>query len=172
MPNDNPPNSFTDFEALIALTDGLTLAQVCRLTGLESSTIQNWVKRGFVPHPLNKRYDSRLLARIRVISMLRDSLRIEQIGELMQIVNGNTDDTSDDIIAEEKLLSCLIKAAELAQSGISVDESAEKTAAESGVDENACNRLKGALKVMVLAYIAGQYKNKADTEFCKLKEEY
>ena len=42
------------FRSLIRATDGLTLGQVCNLTGLEQSTVQNWVKRGFVAHPIGK----------------------------------------------------------------------------------------------------------------------
>lgn len=32
------------------LAGGLTLSQVASITGLEPYTIQNWVKRGFLPH--------------------------------------------------------------------------------------------------------------------------
>ena len=39
------------------LAGGLTLSQVSSITGLESYTIQNWVKRGFLPPPQNKRYN-------------------------------------------------------------------------------------------------------------------
>ena len=37
------------------LAGGLTLSQVSSITGLESYTIQNWVKRGFLAPPKNKR---------------------------------------------------------------------------------------------------------------------
>ena len=39
------------------LAGGLTLSQVSSITGLETHTIQNWVKRGFLPSPVNKRYN-------------------------------------------------------------------------------------------------------------------
>ena len=38
------------FEALFS-AGGLTLSQVASVTGLEPYTIQNWVKRGFLPPP-------------------------------------------------------------------------------------------------------------------------
>ena len=39
------------------LTGGLTLGQVATITGLEPYTVQNCVKRGFLPAPIGKRYD-------------------------------------------------------------------------------------------------------------------
>ena len=47
------------FELLVPMlnaTGGLTLSQVCAITGLEGSTIQNWVKRGLVAKPVDKKY--------------------------------------------------------------------------------------------------------------------
>ena len=101
MPNDD--GMFSRFEPLIKATDGLTLGQVCAITGLETSTIQNWVKREFVARPVKKKYHERQLARILLISSLREAMKIDSIGELMKMVNGNTDDESDDIISEEKM---------------------------------------------------------------------
>jgi hypothetical protein len=37
------------------LTGGMTLSQVCSLTGLEAYMVQNWVKRGFLTSPSRKR---------------------------------------------------------------------------------------------------------------------
>ena len=45
---------FEKYRPLIEAADGLTLSQVCNLTGLEPSTIQNWVKRHFVSRPVAK----------------------------------------------------------------------------------------------------------------------
>ena len=33
------------------LAGGLTLSQVCQISGLEPYTVQNWVKRGFLSNP-------------------------------------------------------------------------------------------------------------------------
>mgnify|MGYP002509140767 CR=1 FL=1 len=43
---------------------GMVLSQVAAVTGLETYTIQNWVKRGFLPPPQNKRYNMEQLCRI------------------------------------------------------------------------------------------------------------
>ncbi len=74
---------FALFRPMIRATDGLTLRQVCSLTGLEPSTIQNWIKRGYVAHPVEKKYRERQLARILLISALRDCMKIDSIGALI-----------------------------------------------------------------------------------------
>ena len=66
---------FEKYRPLIEAADGLTLSQVCNLTGLEPSTIQNWVKRHFVSRPVAKKYRERQLARILLISSLRDCMK-------------------------------------------------------------------------------------------------
>ena len=94
---------FERFSPFISATDGLSLGQVCSITGLEPFMIQNWVKRGFVPHPVNKKYGRRHLARILLISCLRDSMPIDRIGAILIYINGDTNDESDDIITEDQL---------------------------------------------------------------------
>ena len=108
---------FAMFRPMIQATDGLTLRQVCSITGLEGSTIQNWIKRGFVSHPIEKKYRERQLARILLISSLRDCMKIDNIGSLLHIINGNADDTGDDIISEEQLYDYLCEIIGNADSG-------------------------------------------------------
>jgi hypothetical protein len=65
------------------LAGGLTLSQVANITGLEPYTVQNWVKRGFLPPPRNKRYDMEQVCRIIIINMLKGALPLEQICRLI-----------------------------------------------------------------------------------------
>ena len=81
------------FENLF-LAGGLTLSQVASITGLEPYAIQNWVKRGFLPPPKNKRYDLEQLCRIVTINMLKGALTLERICSLMQYINGDLTDES------------------------------------------------------------------------------
>ena len=89
LPYDGDKGMFSKIRPLIRATDGLTLSQVCSITGLEGSTIQNWVKRGFVSRPEQKKYRERQLARILLISSLRDCMPLDRIGTLMALVNGD-----------------------------------------------------------------------------------
>gem|GEM_PF-2225708 len=104
--NGKESGAFGALRPMIKAADGLTLGQVTAITGLESSTIQNWVKRGFVAHPVNKKYHEHQIARILIISMLRDSLKIEEIGDLLRIINGSRS-AEDGIISEIDLYECL-----------------------------------------------------------------
>lgn len=168
--------SLEQFKPIISIADGLTLGQVCAVTGLETSTIQNWVKRGFVPKPISKKYGSRHLARILLISALRDCMQLERIGELMTIINGDTDDESDDIISEEMLYEYFLKiASELNTNSYPEDKLPELVChIMSGYSEKTehIDRLNSALTAMAYAYVAGRYKSRSENIINILKEKH
>ena len=174
MPYSEAGGMFSIFRPLIQATDGLTLGQVCAITGLEPSTVQNWVKRGFVPHPVRKKYHERQLARILLISALRESMQIDRIGELMALVNGSADDAGDDIVSEEQLYDYLCEAIRqtdaLALADIPRTVQAV-TADYSGPAPDDAKRLRLALCAMVSAYTAAQYKQAAEQWMEQMKEE-
>ena len=85
------------------LAGGMALGQISHITGLEPYTVQNWVKRGFLTSPKNKRYTLRQLCRILNINMLKSALSLEQICGLLQYINGHLDDESDDLIDDSPL---------------------------------------------------------------------
>lgn len=172
---DGEEGMFALFRPLIQATDGLSLRQVCSITGLEGSTIQNWIKRGFVSHPVEKKYRERQLARILLISALRDCMKIDNIGALLRSVNGNADDTGDDIISEERLYDYLCAVIGNSTEGmLSIGEIPQAvrtvTADYVPTDDTAAERLNEALTVMVYAYVAGQYKKEAEQRFQKIKK--
>ncbi len=87
-------NAFAVLSPVLAVTKGLTLSQLRELTGLEGSTIQNWVKRGWVERPTGKRYGEQQIVRIVIINMLRNSMQLDKIIALMTYINGQVDDLS------------------------------------------------------------------------------
>ena len=157
---------FAQFAKMISMTDGLTLAQVCAITGLEPSSVQNWIKRGFVAHPVGKKYYGRQLARILLINALRDSMKIETVGLLMQAVNGDTEDESDDIISEEKFYDLLCAAFDRCEASLlsGADIRSEISSIVSGHSGSAeaKERLTDALCAMVYAYGSGILNKKAN----------
>ena len=153
--------TFETYRPMISAAAGLTLGQVCAITGLEPSTVQNWVKRGFVARPVNKKYGERQLARILLISALRDGMRIEDVGALLRYVNGDANDESDDMLPEDRLYDCFCRA---------LETGAEKAAAELSLDPLPKKRLVAALEIMVNASAAGEYRRKAETLLSELKE--
>ena len=90
------------FDGIFA-TGGITLSQVSNMTGLEPYLIQNWVKRKFVSPPVKKLYSKEQFARIIIINMLRESLQIESICNLIRIIGGDVDDRFDDLIRDDEL---------------------------------------------------------------------
>lgn len=164
---------FSYFIPMIKATDGLSLGQVCSVTGLEVSTIQNWVKRGFVAHPVKRKYYERHFSRILLISALRDSMKIDKIGELMTYINGDTEDPSDDIVSEPRLYDYLCECVrELDMFGSDEEKirrTVEKVTADyPSPDPGTRERLTLALLVMVTAYVSGRLKRESESYFNKL----
>jgi len=156
--SDSNAQAFSYIKPLIVAAGGLGLAQVCAITGLEGSTIQNWVKRGWVGTLRDKKYNERQVARILVIHALRGCLQLENIVRLMEYVNGVVEDPSDDIVDEGELYNYLCEAARDIMprgdvSAGSVEAAVDKAlAGYAGADE-ARGRLRKALVVMVYACV-------------------
>lgn len=93
------------------LGGGMVLSQVAGITGLESYTVQNWVKRGFLPPPERKKYTLEQLCRIININMLKNVLPMERICGMLSYINGHLDDESDDIIDDSKLYFMFVRLA-------------------------------------------------------------
>jgi len=159
---------FSKIEILLEATGGLTLSQVCAVTGLEGSTIQNWVKRGWVENPIGKKYEEIHIARILIINALKECLKLEHIVMLMNYVNGKAQDGSEAIIKESTLYNYLCEA--LKQSGQSDDHS--KSGVESVInnvikdysDPNPDSRIRirKALTLMIFACVCTDVKRRVE----------
>lgn len=161
-------SAFSMIEPLLAATGGLSLSQVSAVTGLEGSTIQNWVKRGWVSKPVHKKYNEIQLARILIISALRDCMQIEQIARLMSYINGEVEDRADDIIRESQMYDylCEVVRRMAPEEGVSLERTRrlvqEQTVDYKGPTADSRLRLERALTVMALACQAGRIKNLAE----------
>ena len=93
------------------LAGGLTLSQVSSITGLEPYTIQNWVKRGFLPSPQNKRYNMEQVCRLINLNILKGNLTLDQTVQLMGYLNGNLADESDDLVDDTMLFFLFVRLA-------------------------------------------------------------
>lgn len=159
----------------LAAARGFTLSQVCAITGVGGAAVQNWVKRGWVTRPANKRYGEYQLARIMLINMLRDSMSLEKIALLLHYINGEAQDRGDDIIPDSALythlcgvINACIKnrtfgAAECKKAAMASLESYNEVF--SGVKNKLCD----ALTAMTLAYISGALKKEANRAFSSLQ---
>lgn len=174
IPRDEADQVESRFSAMF-MAGGMVLSQVASVTGLEPYTVQNWVKRGFLPPPEQKRYTLRQLCRIININMLRASLPLERICGLLSYVNGRLDDTADDIIDDAKLYFLFVRLAARAKQ---LDEPEKwEQAMESALTDyqepvpGARARVEKALRVMMTAWVAALMRQKAENQLMKLEEE-
>ena len=155
------------------LAGGMVLSQVSNVTGLEPYTIQNWVKRGFLAPPRNKRYDLEQVCRIITINMLKGILSLERICSLMQYINGDLTDESDDIIDDTVLYFMFVKLAARARhiGGNQDWETAlqEATANYQEPYPGARDRVIQVLRTMLTAWIACRFKEQVDEMVDALK---
>ena len=154
------------------LAGGLTLSQVSSITGLESYTIQNWVKRGFLSPPRAKRYDMEQVCRIININMLKGILPLEQICSLMSYLNGNLVDESDDLVDDTMLYFMFVRLAARARyiGGTENWEDALKEVTD-GYQEpvpGAKEKLVKVLRVMLTAWVASRLKTETERMLAEL----
>ncbi len=158
----------------IFVTGGVTLSQVCIMTGVEPYLVQNWVKRGFVSSPKKRLYSACQFARIIIINMLRESLQIENICELISITGRTLNDESDDIIKDDLLYHKYVDM--LSEEEIdpldpeSVKKAADKASEElKGEAEISQDQLSTVLQVMIYAHFSAELRKEADMHFKRLK---
>lgn len=165
----------TFLDHIFFLTDGIMLSQIKEISGIDGSTLQNWVKRGWIGNTVNKKYSKNQLARILIINMLRDSMHLEEIDYLLKYINGTINWEEDDIIPEARLYGYI---------GRIIDGTSEKCISSmeklheyisfstSTYDETvpgAGDRLKNALAVIITAYFASLAKEKTRRLFIDLR---
>ena len=111
LPPESAEDAFSVLEPVFAVSGGgLLLSQITEMTGLSATAVQNWVKRGWVSKPVNKKYGRLQVARILLINLLRPAMQLEKIVTLLSYLNGSVDDRSDDIIPEDQLYSMICSA--------------------------------------------------------------
>lgn len=143
---------------IFTATSSMMLSQIREMTGLDASALQNWVKRGWVSAPKNRRYNIDQVARILIINMLREAFQLEKIAFLMAYVNGSVYDRSDDIIPESKLFEYICTVVEKYRGkDVTDSRSLEECIAEVTSDyvetvEGASGRLRSALQIIIVAY--------------------
>lgn len=96
-------NPLAGIPAPIWRSGGLLLGQIREMTGLDASTVQNWIKRGYASPPKKKKYTADQTARILIINALRGGLRLDLIVKLIEHINGRTVGRSDGAISDSEL---------------------------------------------------------------------
>lgn len=172
-PREDAAHAEAQFRAMF-LPGGMALSQISAITGLEGYTVQNWVKRGFLTPPKNKRYTLRQLCRILNINLLRGVLPLESVCKLLSYVNGQLDDESDDTINDADLYFIFIRLA--ARSKALYQEENRDLVLEQELFDyaepipGAKARVKEVLSVMLTAWLAARMTQEADRMLSSLQE--
>ena len=148
------------------ISDGVMIAEIRRISGLDTSTLQNWTKRGWLENSKLKRYNMDQVAHILIINMLRSCMQLDRIAFLIRYINGNVNDRSDDIICPSRLYDYICRILEQLTDDVAVQnirECIDKTIVdyEESVP-GARKRLLKGLEVIVIAYYASLLKGRAD----------
>lgn len=148
------------------LPGGMVLSQVSSITGLEPYMVQNWVKRGFLTKPQQKRYTLRQLCRIININMLKSALPMESICSLLTYVNGHLDDESDDLIDDSALYFMFVHLAAQAERINSVEERnaliAQAMETYQEPVPGAKERVEKVLRIMLTAWASARLRQDAE----------
>lgn len=157
------------------LPGGMALSQISAITGLESYTVQNWVKRGFLTPPVNKRYTLRQLCRIININMLKGVLPMERICSLLGYVNGRLDNEQDDMIDDSDLYFLFVRLAARSKA-LYREESREAVLEEELASyqepvPGARERVKRTIRIMLTAWLAARMTQEAERMLTEINEQ-
>ena len=161
------------FDGIFA-TGGITLSQVSLMTGLEPYIIQNWVKRGFVESPQKRVYSRGQFARIVIINMLREALKLEDICSLIRVIEGDSPDADDDLILDDELYHSYVDM--LAEGRIEISDVEAARAAADAAAERIEERIHGTrktlsviLQIMLSAHVASMLRTHAENMLGSIK---
>ena len=170
IPPGEEKKGFALLEPVFAVSGGgLTLSQLSEMTGQSGAAIQNWVKRGWVANPVNKKYGEMQVARILMINLLRPTMQIEKIARLLQYINARVDDRSDDIIPEPQLYTLVSTAIIKCREKGSVNRESlialigEQLEGYEGPVPDARERLEKAMIIILLNAAAAALVQEADS---------
>lgn len=165
---DIPQRAFDPVVTAMKLTGGFTLSQLAEISGVESTTIQNWVKRGWIQAPQNRRYGEESVARVLVINKLKGAMQLSNIVSLLSYVNGKVEDRSDDAVSDGELYNILCAVTQTIRQNDCISRQAVEETIENaivGYEEpfpGGKQKLFNTLRIMVWACISTDLKNKAD----------
>ena len=169
LPPENADDAFSVLDPIFAVSGGgLLLSQITEMTGLSPTTVQNWVKRGWVSKPVNKKYGRLQVARILLINLLRPAMQLEKIVTLLRYINGSVDDRADDIIPEDRLYRIICSAYGKLEKMKSIDHESIITLIGAQLEgyegpvPDAKKRLTDALTLVLLNIAAAMLMQQAD----------
>ena len=159
------------------VSDGVMLSQIRKIAGIDGSTLQNWTKRGWVASTHSKRYNIDQVAHIFLINMLRSCMQLNHIAWLIEYINGDVEDSTDDIISDSELYGVICELLDALSRCEVCDGATIRRVAEEQLTDyrepvfGAKQRLLNALEIIVVSYYASLIKKSADAMLRELTGE-
>ena len=153
------------------VSDGISLSVLTEASGVEGSTLNNWVKRGYIGVTVNKRYSRDQFARILIFNMLRETIMLERIDALLRYLNGCVNNHAETTVSESVLYDYICKILDKidAKGGrreVDIPSCIEETISDYQEPvSGAGKRLVAALEIIVTAYSASLLRIKANDLF-------
>lgn len=153
---------------VFSVTKGLMLAQVREITGLDTPAIQNWINRGWVQKPVDKRYGENQVARIIMINMLRDVMKLDRIAALLSYTNGEAENTQKHVITDARLYCILCSILDCVDFETVLSEEAFENVVERAVANTAepfygaRSQLLRGIRIILTYYASSIVKKRAD----------
>ncbi len=148
------------------ITDRIMLAQIREITGIDGTTLQNWLKRGWVGAPDKKSYGREHLARILIINMMRDTMQLSRVLFTIEYINGKSEE--DHIIKESILYDYICRVlSRLSGEGVFRTETIYEIIDDVLADyeepvTGAKRRLTNGLRVITITYYSSIVKAEAE----------
>ena len=156
------------------VNEGVMLSGIRKIAGIDGSTLQNWTKRGWVPNASLKKYNIDQLAHILFINMLRSCVQLDRIAWLLQYINGDVNDRSDDIVPASELYDLICRSLDLLdKQELCTPETFRPVIEQAIADyrepvEGAKVRLANALEIILASYCAAVIKKNSDAKMIDL----
>ena len=150
------------------ISDGIMMSEIRGISGIDTSTLQNWVKRHWVESAKLKKYNIDQVAHILIINMLRACMQLDHIAFLIRYINGSVDSREDDIIRDSVLYDYICRIVDRMTEKDCIPEQKVKQYVEEVTADykekinGARKRLMNALEVIIVAYYASLMKQRSD----------
>ena len=158
------------------ISDGIMMSEIRGISGIDTSTLQNWVKRHWVESAKLKKYNIDQVAHILIINMLRACMQLDHIAFLIRYINGSVESREDDIIRDSVLYDYICRIIDRMTEKDCVPEQKVKQYIEEVTADyqekvsGAGRRLANALEIIIVAYYASLMKQRSDAMLAALME--
>ena len=151
--------AYESIEAAIEkeLHDGMMLSALSSVTGVDASTVQNWVKRGYLENPQGKKYSQSHAARIILLNTLKEAVPLERAAEIIEKT------VSDCKVSEKQLLAALLQTLVRATRFNSIDKDSLNSVVNSQLRDMGYSdkTLSKAVFTLALAALSASYRAQA-----------